>query len=74
MSDRTDHSKDDEDEEFVDHDNSTPGSMPFFQDIPPRHVKGSKRVIVVGLLLTIGIPIVLGLLFFLLRSMVNPGG
>jgi len=72
MSDRTDHS-DDNDDELVDHDDSPPGQMPFFQEIPPRHAKGSRRFILMGLLLAISIPIVLGLVFVLLRSLVSPG-
>lgn len=49
------------------------GAMPLFQDMPPRHIKGTRRFIIAGLILAIAIPTGLGLLFYVLRSLVvNP--
>lgn len=52
---------------------SSNGDMPLFQDMPPRHIKGTRRLIFAGLALIIALPVVIGLLFYLLRSLVtNP--
>ncbi len=50
-----------------------PGSMPFFKDVPPRHVKGSRRVIFAFIALVILVPLFIGGLFYLLRSLQSPG-
>lgn len=50
-----------------------PGSMPLFKDMPPRHIKGARRFVIGGLILAIAIPVGIGLLFYILRSLVvNP--
>lgn len=47
--------------------------MPLFQDMPPRQIKGARRFVIGGLILAIAIPIGIGLLFYVLRSLVvNP--
>ena len=52
---------------------STSGAMPLFQDMPPRHIKGTRRFVIGGLILAIAIPVGLGALFYILRSLVvNP--
>jgi hypothetical protein len=50
-----------------------PGSMPFFKDMPPRHVKGSRRTIFAFIVVVILVPVVVGGLFYLLRSLQSPG-
>ena len=51
----------------------TGGAMPLFQDMPPRQIKGARRFVIGGLILAIAIPIGIGLLFYVLRSLVvNP--
>ncbi len=50
-----------------------PGSMPLFIDIPPRHVKGSRAAIFFFIALAVLVPIVLGVLFYLLRTLQAPG-
>lgn len=52
---------------------SSSGDMPLFQDMPPRHIKGTRRFVIGGLILAIAIPLGIGALFYVLRSLVaNP--
>jgi hypothetical protein len=52
---------------------SSSRAMPMFQDIPPRHTKGTRRFVIGGLILAIAVPVGIGALFYFLRSLVtNP--
>ncbi len=54
-------------------DDQASGSMPFFRDMPPRHVKGSRRTVFFFIAVAILLPLVIGGMFYLLRSLQSPG-
>ena len=69
----SDLSETEEEEQGESSETDAPGDMPLFKDMPARHVKGSRRTILAIIMIAILLPLVVGGLFYLLRSLQSPG-